>query len=527
VLPKKNGKFRGSCAKCVSKGVKAVGMKKIDATDYTVGVVGAGAMGQGIAQVSAQGGMRTIILDVKPGAAEAAKATIAGRLDRMVEKGRLSDTAAAAAKDSIEFVEEVSGLSDCDTVVEAVFEDIEVKQSLFKQIEDVVSDDCIIASNTSSIPIASIARACRVKGRVAGLHFFNPVPIMKLVEVIRGPETEDAVAAALSELGKRMTRIPVTVKDAPGFLVNLGGRAYTTEGLRIVHDAVATPAQVDAIMRDCRHFRMGPFELMDLTGIDVNFPVSLIVYEGYMQDPRIKTSPIHKALHDAGRLGRKTGAGWFQYGADGKPLPGDSPDHETDAAPAARVALAEDDAALAAFCAEIGLTVGADDGSCPILAAPVGEDATTVAVRTGVDFRRLVAVDLLCDTATRVTVMTAPGADLSARDAVAAAIAASGRKVTAIKDSPGFVSQRMSAMVANLGTFMAEIGLASPEDIDLAMKLGLNYPMGPLELSAELGLKKHVQILEALQAMTGEDRYRPTSWLRRRALLDLPIDTPS
>ena len=507
-------------------------MKKIDATDYTVGVVGAGAMGQGIAQVSAQGGMRTIILDVKPGAAEAAKATIAGRLDRMVEKGRMADTAAAAAKDCIECVEEVSGLADCDTVVEAVFEDLDVKQSLFKQIEDVVSDDCIIASNTSSIPIASIARACRVKGRVAGLHFFNPVPIMKLVEVIRGPETQDAVAATLAELGKRMTRIPVTVKDAPGFLVNLGGRAFTTEGLRIVHDSVATPAQVDAIMRDCRHFRMGPFELMDLTGIDVNYPVSLIVYEGYMQDPRLKTSPIHKALYDAGRLGRKTGAGWFSYGEGGKPQPekmgpGESPDLETGAAPAAHVAFAEEDEALAAFCAEIGLAVGADDGACPILAAPVGEDATMVAVRTGVDFRRLVAVDLLCDTATRVTVMTAPGGDLSARDGVAAAIVASGRKVTAIKDSPGFVSQRMSAMVANLGTFMAEIGLASPDDIDLAMKLGLNYPMGPLELSSDLGLKNHVAILEALQAMTGEDRYRPTSWLRRRAALDLPIDTPS
>lgn len=504
-----------------------MGMKAIDAADYTVGVVGAGAMGQGIAQVSAQGGMRTIILDVKPGAAEAAKATIAGRLDRLVEKGRMSDTAAAAAKDCLEFVEEVSGLADCDTVVEAVFEDLDVKRSLFQQIEAVVSDDCIIASNTSSIPIASIARACRVKGRIAGLHFFNPVPIMKLVEVIRGPETEDAVAAALSELGKRMTRIPVTVKDAPGFLVNLGGRAFTTEGLRIVHDNVATPAQVDAIMRDCRHFRMGPFELMDLTGIDVNFPVSLIVYDGYMQDPRLKTSPIHKALHDAGRLGRKTGAGWFEYGEGGKPVQAESADHETDAAPARQVALAEDDTALASFCAEIGLTVVADDGACPVLAAPVGEDATTVAVRTGVDHRRLVALDLLCDTTTRVTIMTAPGADAAARDSVAAAIAAAGRKVTAIKDSPGFVSQRISAMVANLGTFMAEIGLATPDDIDLAMKLGLNYPMGPLELSSDLGLKNHVKILEQLQSITGEDRYRPTTWLRRRAILDIPVDTPA
>jgi 3-hydroxybutyryl-CoA dehydrogenase len=502
-------------------------MKRPDAPDYLLGIAGAGAMGQGIAQVAAAGGIEVRLLDSRPGAAEASIETIRGRLARLVEKGRMTGDAAQAAGACLTVAQDVAAFAGCDAVVEAIFEDLEAKRALFRAVEAAVRPDCVIASNTSSIPIASIARACEARGRIAGLHFFNPVPLMKLVEVITGPETDPPVAEVLAALGTRMGRVPVTVKDAPGFLVNMGGRAFTTEGLRIAHDTIATPAQIDAIMRDCRHFRMGPFELMDLTGIDVNYPVSQIVYDGYMQDPRIKTSPNHKALFDAGRFGRKTGAGWFRYDAKGQVVDPPSPDHVTDAAPSAHVALAEPDESLAAFCAEIGLKTGPDDGTSPILAAPVGEDATQTALRTGADFRRLVALDLLCDTTKRVTVMTAPGADLAARGAVAAAIAKSGRKVTAIKDSPGFVAQRISAMIANLGCYMAEIGLASPADIDTAMKLGLNYPLGPLELAEDIGAARTWQILAQLQAITGEDRYRPTTWLARRAALGLPIHTPA
>ena len=501
-------------------------MKQPDAPDYLLGIAGAGAMGQGIAQVSAAGGIRVLLLDANPGAADKAIETIRGRFARLVEKGRMTGDEAEAAGARLNTVQDAAGLADCDTVVEAIFEDLEAKHTLFRALEAAVRAECIIASNTSSIPIASLARACEKRDRVAGLHFFNPVPLMRLVEVITGPETSGATAEVLTALGKRMGRVPVTVKDAPGFLVNMGGRAFTTEGLRIAHDNIAAPAQIDAIMRDCQHFRMGPFELMDLTGIDVNYPVSQIVYNGYMQDPRLKTAPLHEALFNAGRFGRKTGSGWYSYDAKGQPLERPSPDHETGAAPAAQASLAEPSERLEAFCAEIGLKIGADDGTSPILAAPVGVDATSTAVRSGTDFRRLVALDLLCDTSKRVTVMTAPGADPGPRDAVAAAIAQSGRKVTAIKDSPGFVAQRISAMVANLGCYMAEIGLASPADIDTAMKLGLNYPLGPLDLAQDMGLAETQEILTRMQAITGEDRYRPTTWLSRRAALRLPIHTP-
>lgn len=543
-------------------------MKHPDQSDYVVGVVGCGAMGQGIAQVSVQGGMRTLLYDARDGGAVAAKDQIAGRINRLVEKGRLGQDDAQAAMDRLVTVAGMSDLADCDAVVEAVFEDLDVKHGLFRDLEAVVRPDCILASNTSSIPLASIARVCEHRDRVAGLHFFNPVPLMKLVEVIRAAETGDETVANLMALGRRMTRTPVEVKDSPGFLVNMGGRAYTTEGNRIEHEGVATPAQVDAIMRDCWGFRMGPFELMDLTGIDVNYPVSGIIYHGYNEDPRLKTSANHMAMFDAGLFGRKTGQGWFAY-EGGQPKERPSPDFEPDAAPVREVALAseawdglDDDedvvdivtsdrlrgilngrqdseieelvdpetTRLKAFCEEVGLTIIPDNGTCPLLAAPVGVDASHTVVEECEDledYRRLVCLDLLGDTTKRVTIMTSPGAGAEHRDGVAAAIVASGRKVTLIKDSPGFVGQRLVAMIGNLGCYMAEIGLASPSDIDTAMQLGLNYPQGSIALVDALGLDNCLDILLTLQSITGEDRYRPTLWLKRRAMLGLPIHTPN
>jgi len=501
-------------------------MKAAEAPDYGLGIVGAGAMGQGIAQVAVAGGIRTTIFDTDGASTDKALAAIESRLKRLVEKNRMTEDEAAAAIARLGRADALSDLAGCDTVVEAIVENLDVKQRVFADLEAIVSDECILASNTSSIPIASIARGCTNKGRIAGLHFFNPVPLMRLVEVIRAAETSDETVATLTALGERMTRTPVTVTDSPGFLVNMGGRAFSTEALRMAHERVATPAQIDAIMRDCHHFRMGPFELLDLTGIDVNFPVSTIVYEGYFHDPRLKTAPNHKAMFDAGRFGRKTGAGWYQY-EGGKPVDPPSPDHDPGDARPGPVALAYGDDALKAFCEACALTVIVDDGTCPVLAAPVGMDATATAIDSAVDFRRLVCLDLIGDTSKRVTLMTTPGADPALRDGVAAGIIASGRAVTAIKDGPGFVGQRLVAMVANLGCYMAEIGLASPEDIDTAMRYGLNYPHGPLEFVEFIGTTNCLTILEALQGITGEDRYRPTQWLSRREALGLPIHTPS
>ncbi len=493
---------------------------------FRLGVIGAGAMGQGIVQVALQGGVSVILFDAREGGAESGRAGVFARLERLVEKGKFAGDDLSKAEDNFTAAGQLSDFADCDAIVEAVFEDLEVKQNLFAELEDIVSDDCILASNTSSILIASIARACRNRGRIAGLHFFNPVPLMRLVEVIKGPETRDDVIKALCKLGERLGRTPVVAKDAPGFLVNHGGRAYTTESMRLLHEKVATPAEIDAIMRDCCGFRMGPCELMDLTGVDVNYPVSRIIYEGYDDDPRLKTSFPHLALLSAGNFGRKTGTGNFTYDEKGQRTDTASGDFTTESLPAAKLVLPDPDAALADLVKGLGIaTIVDDDGESPILVALIGEDCSTYAARTGTDHCRFVGIDMLCATK-RITLMQSPGADRAALEQVAAALLAAGHQVTAIEDSPGFVAQRMCAMVANLGCEMAQIGLATPEEIDLAMRLGLGYPHGPLELAEKLGAKKIVQILEKIQDITGEDRYRPSLWLRRRAQLGLPVHTP-
>jgi 3-hydroxybutyryl-CoA dehydrogenase len=262
--------------------------------------------------------------------------------------------------------------------------------------------------------------------------------------------------------------------------------------------------------------------------MDVNYPVSRIVFEGFQHDPRLKTTPYHKLLLDAGRLGRKSGAGHYRYDARGRMLDAPDPDYVPAAEPATDALVPERRARLAELLAAAGVEgLSEDDGTAPIVVAPLGEDASSCAVRLGVDHRRLVALDLTGDTARRITLMTAPGAAPAPRERLAAALLRTGRKVTAIKDSPGFVLQRVRAMIANLGMEMAQTGLAAPADIDLAMRLGLNYPKGPFALADEMGAATTLRIMQQLHALTGDDRYRPSLWLRRRAQLNLPVDTPA
>ena len=454
------------------------------------------------------------------------KDLVCQRLDRSVERGRLDLDAVKQMKSNLTLVDSLSGFSKCKVVVEAVFEDLDVKHAVYKELERYVSSECIIASNTSSLPISSLGRSCEKQERFAGLHFFNPVPLMRLVEVIRGPSTDDWVIDGLVKLGERMGRTPVVVRDAPGFLVNTGGRAFTTEALHILHEGVAIQSQVDAVMRDCAHFRMGPFELMDLTGVDVNYPASLIMHEQNSYDPRIRTVPFHKSLYDAGRYGRKTRHGNYKYDADGNMIDVPSPDLKTISEKATKVIIPEAVEIFSDLLAGAGMALS-DDGESPIVVALFGEDCSTFAHRTGLDYRRIVAIDTTGDLSKRVTMMTAPGATKIMIDSVAALINKNGRAVTAIKDSPGFISQRIRAMIGNLGCEMAQIELATPEDIDLAMRLGLNYPMGPLEIIDDFGTNLAHRIMSIMQEITGDDRYRPSPWLRRRALLGLGAHIPS
>jgi 3-hydroxybutyryl-CoA dehydrogenase len=507
--------------------IPEVSMIDIGARDFVLGVVGAGAMGSGIAQVALTGGLAVRLTDADPAQLEKARALLFQRLDRLVEKGEAKAEPVAAAKARLTLVPDLKDLAPCGVVVEAIVERLEVKRTVFRALEAVLREDAVIASNTSSIPIAAIAQACRVRGRIAGMHFFNPVPLMRLVEIIAAADTDAAVVALLAELGRRMGRTPVAVKDAPGFLVNLGGRAYYQEALHLLQESVAAPDDIDLVMRECCHFRMGPFELMDLTGVDVNYPVGEIVHKGYWYDPRLKSTPLHESLYLAGRYGRKSGQGFYRYDSDGKRVAGaPAPAPAPAASPPARVILPEPVEGLVALAVAAGVESQApDDGASPILVAPWGEDCTAIACRLGLDPRRTVAVDLSHDTSRRIALMTPPGADPAAGDAAAALMSAAGRAVTRIKDSPGFIAQRITAMIANLGAEMAQMAIASPADIDKAMQLGLNYPRGPLALADHLGVARTYEIMCRLYETIGSDRYRPSLWLRRRALLGLPAAT--
>ncbi|MEO8559326.1 MAG: 3-hydroxyacyl-CoA dehydrogenase [Rhodospirillales bacterium] len=489
-----------------------------------LGVVGTGAMGRGIAQVSATGGMDVMMFDAAPGGAAKARGAIVELLKSLVAKGRMSEAEVAAAEQRLKAVDNIADLAPCDVVIEAVFEDLAVKRALFKELEAALKPDAIIASNTSSIRIASIAASCQQRGRIAGMHYFNPVPLMKLVEVIRSADTAPQTVEALTAIGKRQGRVPVTVGDTPGFLVNLGGTAIGTEGLRIYQEGVATPSQIDAVMRDTCGFRMGPFELMDLTGIDVNFPARRIIYEGFFHDRRMTPSPLHESLFHAGRLGRKTKAGWYDYNDKGEKIDHGA-DATSDVAPAMTIVVPEPIPTPLMVLLRDAEIVTKDDGKSPILLAPVGEDCSSACIRAETDPKRTIAIDALGDVAKRVTIMTAPAAKKSVRDSVVALLLAAGTKVTVINDSPGFIGQRIRCMIANLGCEMAQQRIASPADIDTAMTLGLNYPQGPLAMADTIGVRLVFTILTRIQAITGDDRYRPSQWLRRRALLGLPAAT--
>ncbi|HTV32342.1 MAG TPA: 3-hydroxyacyl-CoA dehydrogenase [Methylocella sp.] len=486
----------------------------------TIGVVGAGAMGAGVAQTALAAGLTVILHDANPGTLTAAREQILSRIARLVEKGQFSEELQDGAERNLQLAETLPALAKAELVIEAIVEKLEVKQAVFTALEQIVKPETVLATNTSSLSVAAIARSCERRGRVCGMHFFNPVPLMKLVEVIGGPDTSaETIARALALTG-RLGKIAVQVKDVPGFLVNFLGRAYTTEAQHIALEGVAPPAVVDRIMREAAGFRMGPFELMDLTGIDVNFPATTSIYHGFQHDPRLKPTIMHEALFNAGRYGRKTGQGFYSYagGAEAAaPRPHKPP-------PGGMTAfLAEPNADLAAL-AEKNLSKAGQETADVLLIAPNGEDATTACTRLKLDPARVIAIDLVGVGRRFLTLMTPPGVD-GPIQTLAAHLNAQGYSVATINDSPGFVAPRILAMIANLGCEAAQIGVGAPADIDLAMRLAQNYPRGPLEWAAWLGPARVLATLSEIQAITGSDRYRPSLWLRRRALLGLPIDT--
>ncbi|MCM8738457.1 3-hydroxyacyl-CoA dehydrogenase PaaC [Azospirillum sp. A1-3] len=488
----------------------------------TVAVVGAGAMGQGIAQVAAQAGHPVLLVDTRPGAAQAAVESIAKALTALVEKGKRTAAERDATVDRLRAVNGLSDLAPAGLVVEAIVEDLDVKRRLFAELEGIVGADAILATNTSSLSVTAIGAGVQRPERLAGLHFFNPAPLMALVEIVSGLATDALVLDTLFDTAKAWGKSPVRCRSTPGFIVNRVARPFYAEGLRLVQEQAADPATIDAVAREAGGFRMGPFELMDLIGHDVNFAVTRSVHAAYFGDPRFQPSLIQQELVEAGRLGRKTGRGFYDHS------PGAAKPAPRSAEPATkpqRVVVQGDlgpAASLVGLLREAGIAVEETAGPGVLLVDGVtlaltdGRTATARAAEDGI--APLVLFDLALDYAKAARVALAP-ADGTPSEAVAVAAGlfqALGKAVSVIDDAPGLVVMRTVAMLANEAADAAMQGVASAADIDIAMTKGVNYPLGPLAWADRIGLPHVLAVLDALARTYGEDRYRASALLRRK-----------
>jgi 3-hydroxybutyryl-CoA dehydrogenase len=497
----------------------------------SIGLVGAGAMGCGIAQIAAQAGFDVKLFDAAEGAAEKARGSIAEQFERLRQKGRITAEAVGQATLHLHPVKDLAALSDSSIVIEAIIENLDAKRDLFRKLEAIVLPGCVLATNTSSLSVTAIAAATATSERVAGLHFFNPVPLMRLAEVISGALTAPEVAAHLDAFVRRIGHTPVQAQDSPGFIVNHAGRAYVTEALKILQENVADYRTIDLILREAAGFRFGPFQLLDLTGLDVSHPVMESIYHQYFEEPRYRPSVIAAQRLAAGLLGRKSLRGFYRYEKDGTPSQSQrnapDPDGEVWKKP---VWLSSRDNSAREEISRLLTTVGAvvetteaPSASAACIVTPLGEDVTSCVVNEHLDPVRTVGIDTVTGCTGRLTLMCNPATDLDIATKLGALFHRAGVPASIIEDSPGFIVQRVLAMIVNIGCDIVQQRICSPEDLDRAVEIGLAYPHGPLTWGDSLGAARVLTILQNIQQATGDPRYRPSPWLVRRAQLGLSL----
>lgn len=492
-----------------------------------VGVIGAGAMGAGIAQVAAAAGHRVRLFDLSEAAAARALAGIRANFARLAEKGRLSAEAAEAAGARVSLVGALDQLADAGLIVEAAAERLDIKREIFTTLERHVADTCILATNTSSLSITAIAAGLRAPERVVGMHFFNPAPLMALVEIVSGLATSPETARTIYDTATAWGKRPVHAKSTPGFIVNRVARPYYAEALRVLNEQGATPASLDAVMRDAGGFRMGPFELMDLIGHDVNFAVTESVFRAYFNDPRYTPSLIQQELVSAGFLGRKSGRGFYSYGeAADPPTPAIEPAHEEPGHmtlfsrgghPRGGHPWGGPVASLHARLAACGIPHDTADADTDALVATFDDvalaltDGRTATERAASSGRpNLVLVDLARDYAQATTIALTRARQCSPA-AYARAVGLfqrAGFAVVTLADVPGMIVMRTVAMLINEAADAVNQGVCTPADLDLAMEKGVNYPRGPLGWADEIGVAYVHRVLAHLASGYGEDRYR-------------------
>lgn len=504
-------------------------MMHMQTTFSQIGVVGAGAMGMGIAQIAVQAGSLVQLFDVQIEASQKARDVVFLQWDKLLAKGRLDAAAVEAFKSRLLVAESLAQLSICDLIVEAVVERLEVKKALFAALEELVDPLAVLVSNTSSLSITAISAELAHPERFAGYHFFNPVPLMKVVEVIAGLRTDAEVCRRLEAFARLMGHTPVAARDTPGFIVNHAGRAYGTEALRIVGEGITDFVTIDRILRDQVGFKLGPFELMDLTALDVSHPVMESIYHQYYEESRYRPSVITAQRLAGGMLGRKTGEGFYKY-TDGKiNLPTEIPVPEVAELPPVWVSpRAARRSELLQLLKDLGARIETGQSASPqalTVVAPLGFDITTVAVVERLDPARTVGIDMLIDDAAtkRRVLATNPVTRVDMRDAAHALFARDGKAVSVIRDSGGFVTQRVVSSIVNIASDICQQGICTPSDLEAAVTLGLGYPMGPLAMGDRYGPTNVLEVLFNMQTVYGDQRYRPSPWLRRRGAIGVSL----
>jgi 3-hydroxybutyryl-CoA dehydrogenase len=499
-----------------------------------IGVVGAGTMGAGIAQLACLSGARTLLHDPVPEALERGLQSIRAQLERGVERGRLSQADAEAASSRLGASSRLEDLSPCELVIEAAPESLEIKRDLFARLSaKIVSEDCVLATNTSSLLVTAIAADASDPSRVVGMHFFNPAPVMRLLEVVAGAQSAESALALARAAGEAMGKHVIDAADGPGFLVNRCNRPFGLEALKLLQEGVAALEEIDRICRLGGGFRMGPFELMDLVGVDVGLDVARSFYEQSFGEPRWRPSPIAVRTVAAGRLGRKSGRGYYDYGEDRGSHRAPDPEPMTPGGGDGLIVIAGESALAAELLAaaasagwEVATPAEAAGEAVPFLIldltngeqpeAPMQGAPQAICCAGGslaaldpgggaVGFHALPPLH-----ESRLVELTGgPETVGSAADAAERFFASLGKHTAWVADAPGLVLGRIVCQLTNEAAFALGESVGSAEDIDAGMVHGLNYPRGILGWADAIGLDHVLAVLDALFDERREERYRP------------------